>query len=136
QTMVGYGLQSIAYGGVRFATIGGTIPLVDLKNELTSSIELGTELRFLKNRLGVDFTFYTASTKNQILRVDVPAGTGFSSKQINAGEIRNRGIELMLTGTPVQTKNFTWDVNANLARNRSKVVSLAPDINSLNLYST
>src|SRR5690606_31759830 len=102
QTNVGYGLQSVAYGGIRFATINGTIPLVDLKNELTTSIEVGTELRFLKNRLGIDFTYYTASTKNQILRVDIPAGTGFSSKQINAGEIRNKGIEVMLNGTPVQ----------------------------------
>lgn len=136
QTMVGYGLQSIGYNGVRFATIGGTIPLVDLKNELTTSVEVGTELRFLKNRVGIDFTYYSASTKNQILRVDVPAGTGFSSKQINAGEITNRGIEIMLNVNPVKSKNFNWDASVNFSRNRSKVVSLAPGINSLNLYST
>ncbi len=136
QTMVGYGLQSIGYNGVRFATIGGTIPLIDLKNELTTSVELGTELRFLKNRVGIDFTYYSASTKNQILRVDIPAGTGFSSKQINAGEITNRGFEFMVNVKPVQTKHFNWDANINFSRNRSKVVSLAPGINSLNLYST
>lgn len=136
QTEIGYNLSTISYNGQRFASILGTIPLVDLKNELTTSIEAGAELRFLKNRLGIDFTYYSSGTKNQILRVDIPAGTGFSSKLINAGEITNKGIELMVNATPVQTKNFSWDATINFSRNRSKVVELSPGINSLSLYST
>lgn len=136
QTEIGYNLSTTSYNGQRFASILGTIPLVDLKNELTTSIEAGTELRFLKNRLGIDFTYYSSGTKNQILRVDIPAGTGFSSKLINAGEITNKGIELMVNATPVQSKNFSWDATINFSRNRSKVVELSPGINSLNLYST
>lgn len=136
QTEIGYNLSTTSYNGQRFASILGTIPLVDLKNELTTSVEAGAELRFLKNRLGIDFTYYSSGTKNQILRVDIPAGTGFSSKLINAGEITNKGIELMVNATPVQSKNFTWDATINFSRNRSKVVELSPGINSLSLYST
>lgn len=136
QTQVGYNLSSVSYNGQRFASIGGTIPLVDLKNELTTSVEFGTELRFFNNRIGLDVTYYNASTKNQILAVNIPAATGFSSKLINAGEIRNRGIEIMLSATPVQNKQFSWNLLVNYARNRSQVVSLTEGINSLTLYST
>ncbi|WP_298708090.1 SusC/RagA family TonB-linked outer membrane protein [Chitinophaga sp.] len=136
QTQIGYNLSTLSYNGQRMATTPGTIPLVDLKNELTTSFETGTELKFFRNRLGIDFTYYHARAKNQILGVDIPAPTGFSRKLINAGEIRNRGLELMVTGTPVSSRGFTWNISVNASRNRSEVVSLAPGINSLNLYST
>lgn len=136
QTQIGYNLSTNSYNGQRFAGIQGTIPLVDLKNELTTSIEVGTEMRFFNNRLSLDFTYYNASTKNQILGVNIPAATGFSSKLINAGEIRNQGIEIMLTATPVSTRQFNWNTMINFSRNRSKVVSLTDGINSLSLYST
>ncbi|MGX5820873.1 SusC/RagA family TonB-linked outer membrane protein [Chitinophaga lutea] len=136
QTQVGYTLSSISFNGQRMASTPSTIPLVDLKNELTTSVEAGVELKFLKNRLGLDFTYYTASAKNQILGVDIPGGTGFSRKLINAGEIRNKGFEVMLSAVPVESKNFNWNLLINVSRNRSKVISLADGINSLNLYST
>jgi TonB-linked SusC/RagA family outer membrane protein len=136
QTEVGYALSNTTYSGQRFSNILGQIPLVDLKNELTSSIEMGAELRFLKNRVGVDFTYYTSSSKNQILTVNLPAATGFSSKLINAGEITNKGFEVMLNATPISNRNFSWKALVNFSRNRSMVKSLYPGINSLNLYST
>lgn len=136
QTQIGYNLSTISYNGQRFSSIQSSIPLLDLKNELSSSVEAGTELKFFKNRLGIDFTYYNSSTKNQILSVNLPAATGFSSKLINAGEIRNKGIEIMLTATPITSKNFLWNTMVNFSRNRSKVVSLSPGINSLSLYST
>jgi TonB-linked SusC/RagA family outer membrane protein len=135
QTQIGYNLSSTSYNGQQFASIRSDVPLVDLKNELTTSFEVGTELRFFNGRLGIDFTYYNAATKNQIVGINVPAATGFNTKLINAGEIRNKGIELLLTGTPVRNKNFNWDVTINFSRNRSKVVSLAPNINSLTLGS-
>lgn len=136
QTQIGYNLSSTSYNGQRLASIQGSIPLVDLKNELTSSVEVGTDLRFLNNRIGIDFTYYNSASKNQILSVNIPAATGFSSKLINAGEIRNKGIEIMLSGSPIASKNFTWNTQINFSRNRSKVVELYPEINALTLYST
>ncbi len=94
QTQIGYTIASTGFAGQSFAAIGSTVPLVDLKNELATSFEMGTELRFFNSRLGLDFTYYTTSTKNQILGIGVSAGTGFSNKLINAGEITNKGWKL------------------------------------------
>lgn len=133
-TKAGYDVHSsTTFNGQPFANIRSDIPLTNLKNELTKSYEFGTELRFLNNRLGLDFTYYNASTINQILPVEISAGTGYSSRLINAGEIRNSGIEIFLTGTPVKSKNFSWDISLNLSNNKSKVVSLAPGITSITL---
>lgn len=129
QTSGGYALDIVGYGsGLPYATVRSQVPLIDLKNELTTGFEAGTELRFFKNRLNVDFTYYTQSTKNQILPVQISMATGFSTRVINAGEVRNQGVELLLNGTPVNTGSFRWDMTLNLARNRSKVISLAPGI--------
>ena len=134
QTLAGYDVtSSTTFNGQPFASIRSDIPLTNLKNELTGSFEFGTELKFLNNRLGIDFTYYNSSTTNQILPVEISATTGYATRLINAGEIQNKGIELFLTGTPVKSKNFAWDITLNLSNNKSKVVSLAPGIATLTL---
>ena len=135
QTQIGYSLSTVTYNGQQFASIRGNVPLIDLKNELATSFEIGTELRFFNERIGLDFTYYNTSTKNQILGINVSAGTGFNSKLINAGEIQNKGFEILLSGTPVRSKDFNWDVMVNFSRNRSQVVELAPGIEALTLGS-
>jgi TonB-linked SusC/RagA family outer membrane protein len=95
-----------------------------LRPERTTTVEAGAELRFLQNRLGLDFTWYKLNSRDQIIPVSVSPTTGFSSVIINAGEIENRGIELVLNATPVRTNNFTWDATINFARNRNEVVSI------------
>ncbi|MBE8723257.1 SusC/RagA family TonB-linked outer membrane protein [Sphingobacterium pedocola] len=136
RTMIGYTQAGVGYGSIRQAFIGNNIPAVDLKNELTTSIEAGTDLQFFNNRLGIDFTYYNAVARNQIMNVSIPSSTGFSNKLINAGSIKNHGFEVMLTGKVIQQKDYGWNVSLNFSRNRSKVLSLYPDINSLNLFST
>ncbi|HTI11319.1 MAG TPA: SusC/RagA family TonB-linked outer membrane protein, partial [Puia sp.] len=96
----------------------------NLKPERTNSKEVGVEISFLHNRLGFDATFYHTNSINQIVRSQVSAGTGYSFKYVNAGNIENQGFELSLFGSPVQRKNFSWDVNINWTRNRNKVLSL------------
>jgi outer membrane receptor protein involved in Fe transport len=91
-----------------------------LRPERTTTVEAGAELRFLQNRLGLDFTWYKLNSRDQIIPVSVSPTTGFSSVIINAGEIENRGIELVLNATPVRTNNFTWDATINFARNGMK----------------
>lgn len=93
-----------------------------LKPELTSSIEAGTEWRFLSDRLGFDLTYYKTNSKNQLLNVQTPASSGYTSKYINAGNIQNQGVELMLNGTPVKSKDFSWDLGLNFALNKNKVI--------------
>ncbi len=136
QTKAGYGLSNLSYNGAPFAYINGAIPLTDLKNELSRSVEFGTELNFFNNRLGLDFTYYNASTINQITPVQVSGATGFYSRLINAGEIRNQGVEIFVNANPVINKNFRWDFILNFSRNKSKVISLADGIETLTLLDT
>ncbi|NSL89016.1 SusC/RagA family TonB-linked outer membrane protein [Chitinophaga sp. Mgbs1] len=97
----------------------------DLKPERTTEVETGVELKFLDNRIGVDFTFYNRTTRNQIINLALPAATGFTSAFVNGGSVQNRGIEIGLNLNPIRLKNgFRWDINANLARNRNKLLNL------------
>lgn len=128
-TKAGYSNWTVGYNGQSFSWIQGNIPSTNLKNELKTSWEIGTELRLFKNRMSVDFTYYDASTKNQIMLVQVPSPTGFSNKLVNSGEIENKGIELFVSGSPVKLKNsFSWEVSLNFSQNKSKVISLYPGI--------
>ncbi len=102
-----------------------------LVNELTSELEFGIDLRFFKNRLAVDAAYYNRSTTAQIFEVPSSGATGFTSRILNAGEMANSGVELMINATPVKTKNFSWDVGFNVARQYNKVVSLDEGIESI-----
>lgn len=108
----------------------------NIKPSFAHSYEAGIELRFLNNRLGVDFTYYQQKNKNQIINLDVSGTTGYSVATINAGEIENKGIEITLTGTPVKSDNFTWESTFNFNRNRSMVVDLYPNVNAYQYGST
>ncbi|SKC89626.1 SusC/RagA family TonB-linked outer membrane protein [Ohtaekwangia koreensis] len=96
-----------------------------LKPERTTNVEVGAEMKFLDKRVGFEFTWYKANSRDQIFSVPVSNTTGYTRFVANAGEIENRGIELTLTGTPVRTTDFSWDVTLNFTRNRNKVIDLA-----------
>lgn len=98
-----------------------------LKPEISSSYETGLDMKFFNNRLGFDLTYYNSQTKNQIMVVPAPAPWS-GGKMINSGLIVNQGFELMLYATPVQTKDFTFDLNVNLSKNVSKVKELADGV--------
>ena len=105
-------------------TLPSTIPDPMIRPENVESWEMGLETKFFKNRLGLDIAVYSASTTNQIVSVDIDPIVGASSMKINAGEINNKGIEISLNATPVKTKDFTWNINANWSRNINRLVSL------------
>jgi TonB-linked SusC/RagA family outer membrane protein len=126
-----YSLDQNAHGGVPLASFTSTIPDPNLKNELTTSVEVGIEARLFKNRAGVALAYYDATTRNQILDVPLPTSSTFASRRINAGAINNHGVELTLNGTPIKTASgFTWDATFNFSRNRNKVVSLAEGVDT------
>ena len=103
----------------------------DLKPELTSEYEIGVDLRFLNNRLGLDVAYFDRTTVDQIFQVPVSATTGYTSRVLNAGEMRNWGWEMMLTATAVKTKDFSWDIGVNAFRQNNKVVELTEGIESI-----
>lgn len=112
-------------------TVGlpAAIPNMNLKPEITGSFEIGTELKLWNNRLTLDATWYNASSKNQILRSPLSLTTSYGSKVMNAGEINNRGWEMVLGITPVK-QQLVWDVFFTASANRSKVVELADGVES------
>lgn len=99
-----------------------------LKPENTKSIEAGLEMKFMKNRLGVDLALYKTNSFNQIMNAALSNTTGYDSKWVNAGELENKGIELALNATPVEVGGFKWDISVNWAKNYNKVVKLYPGI--------
>lgn len=111
---------------------GGILQVTDyndgnLKPEISDSWEVGAEFKLLQQRLDVDFTWYKTMTKNQFLRVPMLPGSAYAYKMINAGKISNTGIELTVGGVPVQTDNFRWKTQFNIATNKNKVEELTDD---------
>lgn len=118
----------------RLGAVGGTFafnnraPFTDLKPEKTKSLELGTEWRFLQNRLSLDLTYYKTNTTNQYFQIAVPPGTGYSFRFINAGNIQNAGIEILVGYNVIKNAAFSWNTSINYSQNRNKVIELAPNI--------
>lgn len=121
--------------GVQFPALGisgfesdGSLGNPNLKAELTSTFEIGGEFKFLNGRIGIDATYYNALTTDQIINVDIAASTGFTGSIINAGNIRNEGIELVFTSTPVKSQSgFSWDFDVNFTAYETLVEELEVD---------
>lgn len=104
-------------------TSGGNYPNPDLVPFTSTEYEFGLDLRFFENRLGIDFAYYDQKTTDDILDAAISRTSGFTTTSVNLGKITNKGIEFLLTGTPVRG-DLQWDVSLNFAKNNSKVVSL------------
>ena len=123
--------------GLVQATPPSTLANNNLKPEIKTSYEFGTDLKFFMNRIGIDFTYYNNKTKNQILEIPQVQSSGYQYAYKNAGLITNKGMEFTLSGTPVRNKNFRIDLGLNLATNKTFVNRLDPAVkmyifNSLN----
>lgn len=115
--------------GAGFISRSSTKAIPNLKPELTHSLEFGLEAKFLENRLGFALSYYKTNSKNQLLKVNLPVATGFSDQYINAGDIQNQGIELTVSGSPLDASSkLKWDVQFNLGMNRNKIVKLSDDL--------
>lgn len=122
------------YGSNASVSIGNQFKGGGIRPALTKAYELGIELKLFK-KIGFDATVYQNNNTDQILGVDVSPSSGFSTAQINAGNIVSQGIELSLNGKPIETKNFVWETSINWAKNRNEIKELAPGINTY-LYAT
>lgn len=101
-----------------------TIGSQSLRPEMTSEFEVGLNLQFFDGRIGLDAAYYNRTTSDQIFTLPVDPATGYSSMVTNFGQVRNRGVELLLSTTPVHTRNFRWDLDVNFALNKNKVLSM------------
>lgn len=119
--------------GVPGFTQGNVIGNPEIRPEITTSVEGGLELGLFNNRLNFEGTIYSNRSKDQIITVPIAASSGYTTQTLNAGLITNKGIELLLRGTPVKNRNFSWEVTATFTRNRNKVVELFPGTEQLAL---
>lgn len=119
---------SSPYGSVSGVQMPSTLVNHDLKPERMHSFEIGTDFRMFHNRLGLDFTFYNTLNTNQIVQIPISSTTGYQTRYINAGKIRNYGLEATLSATPVSLPNsFKWKSNVNFSLNRSEVKEISDE---------
>ncbi|MDR6783795.1 ferric enterobactin receptor [Pedobacter africanus] len=115
-------------GGFSYDYYGGNRLL---KPETTTNIEGGFEMQFLENRLGVDFTYYSLRSKDQIIQPRTSYATGYVLRLINGGEVENKGTEIQLNANPIRSKKVNWDLTLNYTRNRGTVISIADELPEL-----
>ncbi|MCF0060725.1 SusC/RagA family TonB-linked outer membrane protein [Dyadobacter sp. LJ419] len=128
QLQSSYNANATAFDGVTLYSISSTLPPLNLKPEKAKSTEVGLELQFLNRRIGLDATYYNKITTNQIMQVNISGASGYSTMQLNAGEIQNKGIELQLNaGIISNSGGFNWDLSVNWAKNKSMVNKLYED---------
>ncbi len=124
-----------AFGSTSLASAPSTDNNANLLPEVTNSTEVGVEMMFFNNRVGLDVSLYDQTSSNQIMPTKVSSSTGSIYKYVNAGVINNKGIELSLSATPVRTDDFEWNMNLNWTKNTNMVESLYGDLESLQLAS-
>ena len=115
---------STAFGNYQVYGETDRLSNLNLKPEISDAFEIGTELRFLNNRIGLDLTYYNSTTRNQILNIPLSLTSGYGSRSINAGKIRNWGYEAMLNFQVIRSKSLKWTTDINFSANRSKVIEL------------
>jgi len=117
--------------GVNAFSVGNTIGSNTLSPEMTTEIEFGLNMAFLKNRISVDASFYNRNSDKQIFALNMDPASGYTAQNMNLGKIRNKGIELLINVTPVKYKDFSWDVSWNFTKNWSKVISLPEELGGI-----
>ena len=111
---------------------GSTLYDDTVKNELIKNWEIGADIRFLDNRLGIDFAWYKMNATNQLINLPI-SSVAYSNKKINAGNIQNQGVEIVLNAVPVKTANFQWNTNFNFSTNKNKILELADGVEEYSL---
>jgi len=125
----------VDWGTVKQMYMGGNLTNNTLKPERATSNEVGVDLKFLKNRLGLEATYYIIQNRNQILSISLPVESGASSKSINSGNIESRGWEINLTTTPLIAGDFRWDMNFSFTKNKTYLKELAEGLSNIDFFS-
>ena len=121
-----YSIGSDGHTNGTIASAGSTLYDANVRSELISSWEVGAEVKFLNNRLGFDFAWYKSNARRQLLNIPMNALSGYTSRKVNAGDIQNTGIEIMMNARPIQTRDFSWDMQINFSKNNNKIIELLP----------
>ncbi|MDN3587835.1 SusC/RagA family TonB-linked outer membrane protein [Pedobacter aquatilis] len=127
QTQLYYNLRSESINNNPLGNIvNGSIPNSSLRASKATELEIGTEMKFFKDRLSLDFTWYNKKSTDEILPVPTSTTTGYSGAVLNIGELRNKGIEALVSGVVLKNEDFSWTSSVNGSYNDNKVITLAP----------
>lgn len=132
---LGFGNLIFPMNGVGSFEVSNQIGNPELRPELTTEWELGADLRFFNNRVGVDVAYYDKTTKDQILAVPISSGSGYTTRITNFGKIQNKGVELALNLTPIKGQHFGWDLTYTYSKNNNKVLELPNSLTEVQLNS-
>ena len=133
------GYRTLEYplaGGVNGFSQSNLIGNPNLRPEISTDKEIGLDLKFFNNRIGLATTIYQKNVKDLIWTATLPVGTGYSAQTQNLGEISNKGIEISLSVSPIKTKDFEWEVTANFSKNKNLLVSLTSGLDQISLGGT
>jgi len=122
---------SFPYGGSVGYTEGDVLGNDQLMPESTTSLEFGFNINFFNNLFGIDFTYYSSESTDQIFNVPIASSSGYWRQIKNAGRLTNTGMEIVLNATPVSNEDFTWSLNLNFATNDNMVEELAPGVDNI-----
>jgi outer membrane receptor protein involved in Fe transport len=137
QLDLSYALDPLQFGSLPLQMIGtSNIPNKQLKPQLSTDYEVGLEMGFAHDRIGFDIDYYNKNIKNDIVVTAVPITTGYSTAILNVGKLADNGIELLLRGTPIKTKNFSWDMTLTFSTLNDKVISLGEGTKGANIILT
>src|SRR5690606_805811 len=126
-TSLSYTVQGFLNGVPLGSVANGNIPNSGLVASEATEFEIGTDLHFLQNRLNLDLTYYNKVSENEILNTPASITSGYTGAVLNSGEMTNKGIEVLLSASPVITGSFSWETSFNFSHNKNEIVSLAGD---------
>jgi len=129
----GWGKVTFPLNGVNSFSQGNVLGNANLSPEITTEYELGTNLAFFKGRISLDASVYNRNSDKQIFALNMDPASGYTAQNMNLGKVQNKGVELLLTVRPVQTKDFSWDISCNFTKNISKVISLPKELGGSSL---
>jgi TonB-linked SusC/RagA family outer membrane protein len=121
QTAVYYSVGN-SINGTPTGDFSSTLPNLFLKPFTKTEVEVGADLKFFDSRLGVDVAYFSQKTENEIMNGSLSASTGYTSRVVANGSVQNRGTEVALTGTPIRSKNFNWDISLNYTHVQNKIL--------------
>ena len=127
--------EESSFNGRPFGYIAqSTVPNINIRPLRVDEFEVGGDFKFFDNRLGLDIAYYNKLTSDDITTESISTTSGYSGNLVNVGQVRNKGFELLLYGTPVSLKDFTWDISLNGTFSESKVLKISDQVSELTLY--
>lgn len=137
QTLLGYNNVGNLFGHpIGNISNGGTVPNAQLEPSSAKELEIGTELSIAKDRIHLDVSYYDKTESKEVIPATISETSGYNNVILNSGKIQNKGIEVLISGTPIKTNNFTWTETLNATYNNNKVLALTPGLGSFTTGSS